>query len=87
MRTMGTESLHPFRPRRECAAGDVRLGDMVDDETDFREIGDRLEGGGQLARPDEKVVGKSSAADLRETLPDILAQQPTRIGLVVDLMP
>ena len=40
----------------------------------------------QLARPDQQVVDETGATDGPDPAPDVVAQQPIRIGLVVDLV-
>ena len=45
-----------------------------------------VEGRRQLARPDEEVVGEARRADGRDPADDVVAGQPVRVGLVVDLV-
>ena len=75
------------RPGLERAGRDRRLGEVVDDEPDVRQAAGDGQRRRQLARPDEQVVGEARPAPTA-AMPatDVVAAQPVRIGLVVDLV-
>ena len=87
MRAVGGEWLEVVGPCGKAAAGDVGLGNVIDNETQAGKRRHRLQCGGKLARPDQKIVGKTAPLDLGQTANDIVAQQPFGIRLVMHLMP
>ncbi|KJL22989.1 hypothetical protein RN51_01735 [Microbacterium oxydans] len=59
---------------------------MIQDEAQFRLLSDRLYGGRKLAGSNEQVVAQAAAGHLLEATLHVLPQQPSGIGLVVDLV-
>ncbi len=59
---------------------------MVDHEAELRHRPDDLQGRWELAGPDEQVVGQPGARDRRQATPDLGADEPVRVGFIVDRM-
>ena len=60
---------------------------MVQDEP---QLGQRLRGGdrrGQLAWPDQQVVGEPGGGDRPQPAADVASAQPVRLGLLLDQVP
>ena len=86
MRTMRRKAAHQRRPGFEAMALDVGLADMIEHEAQMRKVDDGFQRRGQLRRLDDEIIDEAGLIQRREAAPDILAQQPVRIGFVLDEM-
>ena len=65
---------------------DRRLRQVVDDEPETGHLPGHDQRRRQLARADEEVVGQAGRLDRGQPAPHVRAEEPVRVGLVVDLV-
>jgi hypothetical protein len=73
-------------PRLDQRLADPRLGQVVDDEAELGQPLGRRPGRRQLPLADQQVVGEPGLGDRGQPLQHLAAEEPRRVGLVVNLV-
>ena len=73
-------------PRLALPGRDVGLGAVVDHERELRERGGDARGRRQVLGEQQQVVGQARLRDGAQPARDVVALEPARVGLVVDVV-